>query len=485
MNAPRGPLLRPSSRLFRLLSGLLAAWIALGAPWAAAPARAGLFGSFSVKDEAELGKKLNTYIRSRFPLVEDPEIVDYVKGVVDRLAGVLPSIPFTVSTTVVRNDSLNAFAAPGGYVYVFTGLIHQFEHESELAGVIAHELAHVTQRHVAGRIEAMQIISLASLAGAVAGVFLGQSGDHNTSEAGQALVMGAAAGAQSAMLAYSRSDEREADQVGMNYLTAAGFPPGGMVGAFEKIRKMRWASGGSFPAYLSTHPDVDERLTYLDGRVANLSADIRNRPQDDVRFRRIQTLVRARYLDPALALPFFSSRPNPTALDHMGQGMVLAKLSRLPEAKAAFDQALAMAPNDALVLREAGKFQFTRGDGDLAARYLQKAVLINPKDLFALFYYARILSEKGQADRAAEYFERVLRAIPDDSEVHGYLGRLKGEHGDLFAGHLHLAYSAIYGLDKKQALFHKEKAGRLAQTPEQKKAFEQLEAVFKERAEFW
>lgn len=486
MNAPRGPRSHSCFSLpSRVLAGLLAAVLFLAAPLSAPPARAGLFGSFSVKDEMELGKKLNTYIRSRFPLVEDPEIVDYVRGVVNRLAGVLPNIPFAVNTTVVRNGSINAFAAPGGYVYVFTGLIHQFQHESQLAGVVAHELAHVTQRHVAGRIEAMQIISLASLAGAVAGVFLGQSGGENAAEVGQALVVGSTAGAQSAMLAYSRSDEREADQVGMNFLVAAGFPPSGMVGAFEAIRKARWASTGSFPAYLSTHPDVDERLSYLDGRVAALPAEVRNRTSDDAKFKRIQTLVRARYLDPAVALPFFASMQNPTALDHMGHGMVLAKLSRLPEAKAAFDQALAMAPNDSLVLREAGKFQFTMGDGDLAARYLQKAVMLNPRDLFALFYYARILGEKGQVDRAAEYYERVLKAIPDDSEVHFYLGRLKGEHGDLFAGHLHLAYSALYGLDRKQAMFHKDKAGRLAQTPEQKKAFEQLEAVFKERAEFW
>jgi predicted Zn-dependent protease len=480
MNAPRG-----TSRSFRILSALLAAWLALTAPLSAVPARAGIFGSFSVKDEAELGKKLNTYIRAHFPLVEDPEVVGYVKSVVDRLAAVLPNIPFTVTTSVVRNDAINAFAAPGGYVYVFTGLLHQFDHESELAGVIAHELAHVTQRHVAGRIEAMQLISIASLAGAVAGIFLGHSGDRNSAEVGQALTVGSLAGGQSAMLAYSRSDEREADQVGMNYLTAAGFPPQGMIKAFEKIRKIRFASGGAFPAYLSTHPDVDERLSYLDGRVAAMPADLRGRTEDDSRFLRVQTLVRARYLDPAVALPFFSSRPNPTALDHMGRGIVLAKLSRVPEAKAAFDQALAMAPNDALALREAGKFQFTMGDGDLAARYLQKAVLLNPKDLIALFYYARIMAEKGQVDRAAEYFERVLKTLPDDSEVHAYLGRLKGEHGDLFSGHLHLAYAAIYDLDKKQAAFHKDKADRLAKTPEQKKAFEQLEAVFKERAEFW
>jgi len=479
MDTPRRPRPRHSTT-FRLLTALLAAWL-LAAP----PAWAGLFGSFSVKQEAELGKKLNTYIRSRFPLVEDPEIVEYVKGVVDRLAAVLPSIPFNVTTTVVRNDAINAFASPGGYVYVFTGLIHQFSHESELAGVIAHELAHVTQRHVAGRIEAMQLISLASLAGVVAGVFIGGGGDHNSAEVGQAMIAGSAAGAASAMLSYSRTDEREADQVGMNYLTAAGFPPDGMIGAFERIRKMRWASGGTFPAYLSTHPDVDERLTYLDSRVAHLPADVRARTDNDTRFRRIQTLVRARYLDPTVALPFFESLKNPTALDHMGRGMVLAKLSRLPDAKAAFDQAMSMAPNDALILREAGKFQFTMGDGNLAARYLQKAVLLNSKDLISLFYYARILAEKGEADRAAEYYERVLKSLPDDSEVHSYLGRLKGEHGDLFSGHLHLAYAAIYGLDRKQAVFHKDKAGRLVQTPEQKKAFEQLENVFKERAEFW
>lgn len=476
---------RATSRMARALAGLLAAWLAVSAALPVPAARAGIFGSFSVKDEAELGKKLNTYIRAHYPLVEDPEILDYVKGVVDRLAPTLPNIPFALTTSVIRHDSINAFAAPGGYVYVFTGLLHYFEHESELAGVLAHELAHVTQRHVAGRIEAMQLVSLASLAGAMAGVFLGSSGDRNSAEVSQALVVGSMAGAQSAMLSYSRTDEREADQVGMNYLVNANFPPQGMVGAFEKIRKMRWLSGGSIPAYLSTHPDVDERLSYLDERVARLPEDIRARPQNDDRFHRVQALIRARYLDPTVALPYFESRPVPTALDHMGRGIILARLSRLPEARAAFDQALALAPNDSLALREAGRFQFTLGDPDLAARYLQKAALINPRDLMALFFYARVLAEKGQADRAAEYFQRVLKALPEDSEVHAYLGRLKGEAGDLFAGHLHLAYAAIYSLDRKQAAFHKDKAGRLAQTPEQKKAQEQLEAVYNERSEYW
>jgi len=447
--------------------------------------QAALFGSFGVKEERELGKKYNTLIRSRYPVIEDPEVVSYVRDVVDRIYAQLPPQPFERDITVIRSSTLNAFATPGGYVYVFTGLITELEHEAELAGVIAHELAHVSQRHMAKRIENMQYVQMGMLAGILAGMFLGEGAEGNQGEASEALIVGSMAAGSTAMLNYSRIDEREADQVGMNYLVEAGYKPQGMVGAFQKIRRKQFLSGSTIPQYLSTHPDVGERIGYLEGRVGNLDPQVRDRGWDDKRFGRVKTLVRARYADSDAALGAFASGEGDPALRAMGRGVVYSRRNQIAEATAAFDEAMALAPEDPLVLREAGRFHYTSGDAAKAGMYLTKASIMNPKDLMALFFLARLQADKGQTQRAVGYFERVLATLPEDSEVHFHLGRTLGESGDSFGGHLHLSYAGIYSLEKKQADFNLKKARELAKTEAQKKDLEKLEAVYKSRAEYW
>lgn len=478
------PICRPWSGAARRAGTWFCLFAALLMVLAPATAGAGLFSEFGVKEERELGKKYYTLIRARYPIVEDPEVVRYLNDMVDRLYEQLPPQPFEQTLTVVRSPMLNAFATPGGYVYVFTGLITDLEHEAELAGVLAHELAHVSQRHVAKRIEQMSYVQMGMLAGMLAGMFMGGK-DGNTGEAGEALMVGSVAGATSAMLNYSRIDEREADQVGMNYLVGAGYKPQGMVGAFEKIRRKQYLSGSSIPQYLSTHPDVSSRIEDLSVRVGKLPPDVQDRAWGDERFTRVKTLVRARHADPEAALGAFATGEGDPALLAMGRGIVHSRKKRTSEATQAFDEALELAPNDPLILREAGRFHYTSGDAERAGRYLSKASILNPDDLIALFFLARLQADKGQTDRAVQYFERILRSLPEDAEVHYHLGRTLGRSGDAFGGHLHLAYAGIYGLDRKQADFNMKKASAAAKTDEQKQRLEKLERVYKSRAEFW
>ncbi|MDO5483832.1 MAG: M48 family metallopeptidase, partial [Desulfovibrionaceae bacterium] len=207
------------------------------------------FGGVSIKDEKEMGRKFDVMLRASLPMVEDPEVTKYVNHMLTRLTGKMPPQPFRFKASVIRHNALNAFAVPGGYVFLFTGLMMQVEREEELAGVLAHELAHVTQRHVASRLERAQYLTVGSLLLAVAGVAVGGPG-------GGALAMGALGGSQSAMLNYSRLDETEADQIGLQFLTAAGYPPAGMVGGFKVLRQKSWMAGTSIPTYLSTHPAI-------------------------------------------------------------------------------------------------------------------------------------------------------------------------------------------------------------------------------------
>jgi len=441
------------------------------------PTQAGLLPEFTIKDEAELGREFNSLIKSRLPIIEDPEIVGYVRSLVDDLSEAMGPIPFDIKVSVLNNNGVNAFAGPAGYMFVFNGLILNMETESELAGVIAHEMAHVSQRHIAKNIERSQIINLATLTGVLAGVLLGSDG-------GDALVAGSLAAGQSSYLKYSRDDEREADQVGLNYLVDAGFNPNGMVSAFEKIRKLSWMSSGSIPAYLSTHPGVDERIGYLTDRLARLPDDVVTRTRDNQRFLRVQTLLRAKYSDPKQALAHFNKR-EPSCLDYLGQGIALERLNRVNEARAAFERAEACNRGDPLFLREIGRFYFLVGDFNKAGRYLQQAAMQNSDDLIALFYLGRMFDEQGQTEQAARYMQRILRYLPEDGEVHYYLGRIKGKTGEYFEAHMHLAYGAIYSLDKKQAKFHMDKAQSLANDQDKKKEYEKLQSVYKERSQYW
>lgn len=226
------------------------------------PAWAEIF-DYTVKEEKELGEKFNAMVRARLPIVEDPELTTYVRSIVDKLGTAMRATSFPLTVAVVRSNQANAFAGPSGYMYIFTGLILTMENESELASVIAHEMAHISQKHIAKRMREMKALSIASMLGVVAGMLLG--GLTGSSDAAGAAIAGTQAAAASAMLKYSRDDENEADHVGLNYMVGGGFNPRGMPAAFDILRKQKGLKGyGNIPAYLSTHPDLTERSSYLD-----------------------------------------------------------------------------------------------------------------------------------------------------------------------------------------------------------------------------
>ena len=439
------------------------------------PAQAFFFGGVTLKDEKEMGRKFDVMVRSHMPVIEDPEVSQYVDGIVKRLVKAIPPQPFTFTSGTILYNALNAFAVPGGYVYVFSGLIMNLNSESELAGVMAHELAHVTQRHVASRMERAQFVSVGSLLLAVAGIVIGGPG-------GGAAAAGALGAGQATMLNYSRADETEADHIGLQYLIAAGYPPSGMVGGFKVLRQKSWMSGINVPTYLSTHPDLGDRINGLQARITHMAASVQGRKVDNTRFRRVQTLLWARYGDEQVAMQRFSGRDG---LALMGRAIVLARRNNVPEASRVFDSAVAAAPGDALVLREAGAFHYRKGDIVKAEKLLRDAIRRDPHDYMALFFLARLLDESGRASQAAPYYGDVLRHLPEDAEVHEAYARSLGNAGRTADAYRHLTYSAIYGHRKKQAERYFQQAKERAATPAEKKALARLESIYKERKEIW
>ena len=441
------------------------------------PAHAAYLGSIGIKDEKEMGRQFAVMVRAKLPLIDDPEVKLYVQGVVDTLAKTMPPQPFPFIAGVILHNTMNAFAVPGGQIFIFSGLMMQLDSEAELAGVMAHEMAHVTQRHMASRMEKAQAVTIGSLLLAVAGIALGGGG---------AAALGAMGAGQSAMLNYSRVDETEADSQGYQYMLKAHYPPQAMAQGFQKIRQKSWiGGGGSLPAYLSTHPDLGERISNIMARVQAAPAAVRDRSVDNRRFMRVQTLLWGRYGDEAAALQRFSKENKNIALAQMGKGLVYTRMNNVPEALQAFTTALRLQPNDALILREAGIFHYKLGDKHLADQYLNAAMHSDRQDYMARYYYARLMDETGKSREALPYYQEVLRYVPEDSEVHASYARSLGQNGQNFLAHLHLAYSALYMNDKKKTARLLEKAKSAQRTAADKQALNKFETIYKERKEIW
>lgn len=445
------------------------------------PVQAG-FMDFSIKDEAELGRKFNAMIRSRFPLIEDPLVTDYVRDMLQDILEPMPPQPFPVTVSVILDNSINAFAAPAGYVFLNSGLILHMEHSSEIAAVLAHELAHVSQRHIARNIERSKMLSIGTLVGVLAGALLSGS-----SEAGEALAVGSLAGGQAAALKYSRDDEREADHIGLDYLTDAGYPPEGMARSFQRIQRQQTLSGNSAPpAYMLTHPGLPERIGYVKDLADRFSRDKDPDRVEDRRLEQVQMLIRARYTEAGSAIRYYNhSAGELNCLELLGKAIVLERLNRISEAEALLEQTRACMGDDPLWLREAGIFAFKHGRFKEALSRLDRSLEKTPDDIFALYYRSRTQAEMGNFQAAASGLEQVVDELPEDSEVHTTLGRIFGRSGDEFHGYLHYAYGALYATKVKQIELYMEKAEAAARTRQHERELEQFRKEYEDRRQYW
>ncbi|MDA0226201.1 MAG: M48 family metalloprotease, partial [Proteobacteria bacterium] len=191
-------------------------------------------GALPARLEQRIGAEIMRDIRLREPsYLDDSEVTDYLNVLGGRLVAASPDVRQRFEFFAIRDSSMNAFALPGGYIGVHTGLITTVETESELASVLAHEVAHVTQRHIARLIGAQQQLQIPTMVALAAALLLGRSRPDLAAGAAAALL----AGALQSEINYTRSFEREADRIGFQVLSRAGFDTHAMSGLFEKMQR--------------------------------------------------------------------------------------------------------------------------------------------------------------------------------------------------------------------------------------------------------
>jgi predicted Zn-dependent protease len=434
----------------------------------------------TTKEEEELGKKLMVYVKKHLVLIEDPSIVDYVNRVGQRIVAQLPSTPFDFHFYVIKEDVYNAFAAPAGHVFINSGLLAAMDSEEELAGILGHEIAHVLCRHISKQIERSKKIGLATLAGVLAGVFLGGS-----STAAGAITSGSIAAGQSLSLKYSRENETEADQVGIKYLNKAGYGSSGLLKMLQKIRAKRWFGPEDVPSYVSTHPAIEARMAYLDTWIeTHPEATKVARSEDPSAFLKVHTKLIALYGDAGVAHATFDSQlmKNPEdALAYYGKGLVLDRDGRKEEAIENIERALQLRPLDLDIVRDLGKIYFNMGNYASALKALKGALAFSPKDLEGWFFLGRTQMEMGDLQGALDSFNTLVKMAPDYLPGIYYLGETYGKLGNLGEAHYHLG---IYYKERGQfrnAMFHLNRALNLLPKDSEKRLA--IEKALKELSE--
>jgi len=408
----------------RNLAWLVAVLAALAAP-APAPAQQQPLpdlggtadGGLTPQLERRIGESLMRDLRFNPTYLDDAELADYLGTLGGRLAQSMPGARQDFEFFVMRDHTVNAFALPGGFVGVHTGLILNSDTESELASVLGHEIAHVTQRHIARLLAQQQQMQVPVLAALAAAILLARTRPD--------LATGAAVAAQGAavqtQLSYSRDFEREADRVGLQALDAAGFEPRAMAGFFEKLQRAnRIGDDGTVPGYLRTHPLTTERIADAQNKAAGLPY---RQHLDSAEFRFARARLRAEQGDAREAVQHFESllrdgRYANEAAARYGLATALLRARRAKEADAEIARLRKVGGVGPMVETLAARIRQGAGDAAGATALLATARARYPYSRPLLYAHIASLDEAGRHQEALAQLTEPLRQAPRDARLY-------------------------------------------------------------------
>jgi predicted Zn-dependent protease len=371
---------------------------------------------FSAVQERRLGESIMREVRADRSYYDDAEATDYISGLGNRMVSRGADTRQDFGFFLIRDQQINAFALPGGFIGVNTGLILAAQSESELAGVMAHEIAHVTQRHIARMIaqqKQSQILSIAALAVAILAA-------RASSDAAMAAGAFGQAGLAQSQLNFTRDNEREADRVGFQILDRAGYDPHAMAVFFERLQRATRLYEGGAPSYLRTHPLNYERIADIQSRAQSLP--YRQVP-DSLEFQLIRAKLKASFDAPREALAFFEeslSERKFLSEEASRYGMVVSLLR---------DNNLARARKELQTLRNLGRASPVidtlacrvlagGGERDAAKSCYLQALKTYPNYRALVYDYAETLLLQRQPELALKLVEERLQIVKEDHRLY-------------------------------------------------------------------
>ena len=382
---------------------------------------------FSDQEEQALGRAIMRSVYSDPRYLDDPEIETYLNQLGYRLVSVSNRNQREFIFFVVDDPTINAFAMPGGNIGVHTGLLLTAQNESELASVIGHEIAHVTQDHIARMVAAQSQSYWPSMA-ALALALLAARSNPNVASAAIASTQAFAAQSQ---LNYGRDYEREADRLGFEMLTRAEFDPRGMSGFFNRMQRASRFYDGNAPAYLRTHPLTSDRIADMEARSESAPY---HQVQDSLDFQLIRARLRARENSPADALLAARSmlkdkRYSSEAAARYGLVAALLRARQFKEAEVEAQKMLSAGNNNAMIQQLAAQTALSAGNPALALQRFQAGSNAHPGYRPIQYGHISALLAMERSSDALVLVDKQLALYPDDrrlwqlaAQTHAQLG---------------------------------------------------------------
>ncbi len=427
--------------------------------------------------EREMGAHFLLEARSQLPLAEDPAVNEYVQSLGNRLVGALGPQPFDYHFYVVESPILNAFAVPGGYVFVFTGLLARAGTDDELAGVLGHEIGHAHAHHVVR----MQTQGMAWNVASLLGVFL--------AAINPVLAAGALAAAQTAQLKYSRDFEQEADYLGLTTTSQAGYDPNALPAFFKQLLVEQRVNPAGVPAYMLSHPVTEERVAHTESIIkARGLKTPAGHPRATPAFQEARAVANALDGPPEVVVAEYRKLAEEKPDDAERQfllGRVYQTIGKPDAAKTALERARDLGFGNQ-VDRPLGAVYVALKQPEQGAAILQRYLAAHPSDAWAHLQLGKAFADEGKADQALGEYQRAARLDGNLDEAHRLLGMALGRQGDQGQGFYQLAVAARLRGDLEQAysLFDRAKPLLAEGSPQREEvdaALEELQPLVRAR----
>jgi predicted Zn-dependent protease len=395
----------------------------------------------TAQQETELGKAFYYSLFSQMKISQDPEITDYIQSLGSRLTIESDKPSQYFKFFVVIDPVINAFAGPGGYIGVNSGLILLSEEESELASVISHEIAHVTQRHMFQAFQAASRLNLPSAIAMIGAAVLGAKGGYSGSQAAQAAMVGIQAANAQYQINFTRDNEAEADRVGMQIMSKSEFDPRAMPAFFEKMQQSTRFSGNHLPEFLLTHPVTVSRISDTRDRAEKFTY---KQYPDSFVYQIIKAKLRVLTKPPKEALEYFrlmSGRGMSGQQDVNIYGLALAqtKLGQYEPARTALQRLVQVYPHQSQFINALGDVEMQSRNFKKAAQIYDLALQRFPGNEAMTLNYTRALLNSGEAAKSKAMLHSYIKYHPPTPDIYELMAETYQRLGDEAEQHRYYA----------------------------------------------
>jgi predicted Zn-dependent protease len=405
--------------------------------------------TYKEDEEVKIGREFRREAKKKLRFVRNLEVERYVDQIGRRLLAVMGPQPFDYRFFVIDEPELNAFAIPGGSVYLHSGLIERMGSTDELAGVMGHEIVHIKGHHMA-RMSGPDLFSLAGLLG----VFLGGgSGTQAAGAIGQALAL-------TRQLSYARQLEQEADTLGIKYMAAAGYDPKAAIGFLKVIDQERVFNPVDIPPYLMTHPLSQERISNAEVAIRSLRLEPRKSSETE-RIRKIKTLLRVERDETAAVIKEqqdLVERTGGKAEEKHLLGIAYYQMADWERARQNFEAARSQDPTRPGIDRDLARLYAQSGQLGYAREALERALKLEPKEALNYLYLGELNEKESNFREAAGAYLNAQNLAPLWPEPTQRLGTVYGKMNRLGDAHYYLGRSMVLQDEYEKAITQWERA---------------------------